>query len=62
MLCCSGMGLGWFDQTKLEDERSGKDVLRVGVGCLKAAKFLVPAELVVACGVVCKQGDVAVGS
>jgi hypothetical protein len=56
------MGLGWFDQTKLEDERSGKDVLRVGVGCLKAAKFLVPAELVVACGVVCKQGDVAVGS
>jgi hypothetical protein len=39
-----------------------KGVLRVGVGCLKAAQFLVPAELVVACGVVCKQGDVAVGS
>jgi hypothetical protein len=38
-----------------------KGVLRVGVGCLKAAQFLVPAELVVACGVVCKQGDVVRG-
>jgi len=34
------MGLGWFDQTKLEIEWSGKDVLRVGVGCLKAVNFL----------------------
>ena len=46
------MGLGWFEtKPKLEDEGSGKGVLRVGVGCLKAAQFLVPAELVVACGV-----------
>ena len=56
------MGLGWFEtKPKLEDEGSGKGVLRVGVGCLKAVQFLVLAELVVACGVVCKQGDVAVG-
>jgi hypothetical protein len=31
------MGLGWFEtKPKLEDEGSGKGVLRVGVGCLKA--------------------------
>ena len=44
------MGLGWFEtKPKLEDEWSGKGVLRVGVGCLKAVQFLVLAELVVAC-------------
>ena len=51
------MGLGWFEtKPKLEDERSGKRCVACGCWMFEGGKFLVPAELVVACGVVCKQG------